>query len=199
MNWLWSNKEWVFSGIGVVFLGLLIRIFFGPRAAGHSSIVSADRNSSVLGSPVASGSNISQTVSIVLSGGGGAPPQTKIPYAATPSPKEIRAQLNALPLFQRKAATQSYLGLNVRWPVTLEYLSEIGEWHRKEFKTDFTHTLEVNFENYEGLVRTEVNIERFPRLKISHKGSRMQISGTVSNVSEGGTVTLRDANITFDE
>jgi len=199
MNWLWANKEWVFSGIGVVFLGLLVRILLRPRAVGQSGIVSADRNSSVLGSPVASGSNISQTVSIVLNGTRSTPPQTKIPYAAKPTPKEIRAQLNALPLFQKKGATESYVGLNVRWPVTLEYLSEIGEWRRKEFKIDFTHTLEANFEDYEGVVRTEVNIERFPRLKISHKGSPMEISGTVSNVSEGGTVTLRDADITFDE
>lgn len=58
----WSWVEWVFSGIGVAvlgFLGFIVRKFFERK--GDSAVISASR-SSVVGSPVASGSNISQTV-----------------------------------------------------------------------------------------------------------------------------------------
>src|ERR1700692_3663128 len=107
MNWLWANKEWVFSGIGVVFLGLLARMLLRPRAVEQSGIVSADRNGSVTGSPVASGSNISQTVNIITTTHSSAPRPTTV-YSEKPTPDEIHAHLDSLPVFLRKTAKDSY-------------------------------------------------------------------------------------------
>jgi hypothetical protein len=137
MNWLWANKEWVFSGAGVAILGLFYGLFFRPRPAGNSGQVSADRNSSVLGSPVASGSNISQIVNIVTAAPSSSPPPTKA-YPEKPGPDEIHAQLESLPVFQRKAAKESYVGLKVRWPVTLVDLKELPPTLR--WKPEHSHT-----------------------------------------------------------
>lgn len=197
MNWLWLNKTWVFSGVGVAVLAFLARLFFRARGFGHYAQVSADRNSSVLGSPVASGSNISQIVNIGTTYSPVVQPNPT--YSDRPTPTEIGKQLLALPVFQRKAATSSYLGLKVRWRVKLSALDQISPYQRKAASsTDPTHDLTAVDEGWK-TVRMYVDIERFPRLKISHEGTAMEISGTIEYVSDAGGVRLRDVDISFEE
>jgi|ERR1700731_3078008 len=197
MNWLLANKEWIFSGIGVALLGLLYAVFFRPRSIGASGQVSADRQSSMTGSPLASGSNISQTVNIVTMSHPPTP-GPDVAYSETPSPYEIKKQLLALPVFQRKAAASSYLGLRVRWKGTLLELDELWPHYNKVASSgDATHDLYLLGEDKGGIVKMYVNIERFPRLKISHEGTGIQVSGTIGHVSESGAVRLKDADITF--
>jgi hypothetical protein len=194
VNWLLVNKEWVFSGAGVAAVGALIALFFRRGSEGHRSAISADRNSSVLGSPVASGSNISQTVNIVTTLSPA--PQQGITYSDTPSPSDIRKQLRALPLFQRKAVASSYLGLKVRWKGTLAQLEELPpHYNQVSDSGDATHDLRLRDEGLGDMVRTYVNIERFPRLKISHEGTRIEIFGTISYVSDLGAIRLKDGDI----
>lgn len=37
MDWIISNKEWIFSGIGVVILGTILRLFFLKKGNSDSS------------------------------------------------------------------------------------------------------------------------------------------------------------------
>jgi len=197
MDWLWANKEWIFSGLGVAVLGVFVRLFFRPPSGGPSGQIFAGRSSSVLGSPVASGSNISQTISIVTTTQLEEPHSDKS-YSPAPTPSEIRNQLLALPVFQRKSAAHSYLGLKVRWPAKLADLEELLLSYRRVVDIgDATHDLHVLADEYHP-ARMYVNIERFPRLKISHEGTAMEISGTICYVSEGGSIRLKDAEISFD-
>jgi hypothetical protein len=68
VNWLWQNKEWLFSGIGVAVAGGLFwrfrRLLFPSPPPSNTSIQSAAivANGPVNASPVANGSNISQSV-----------------------------------------------------------------------------------------------------------------------------------------
>jgi hypothetical protein len=194
MNWILANKEWVFSGVGVAVIGSLIALFF-RRPSGNLAAISADRSGSVVGSPVASGSNISQTVNIV-SAPATAPPSTV--YSGTPTPDEIAAHLKSLPVFQRNAVKDSYIGLKICWPVELKNLHEISDVVRKAYKTDHTHTLVTESRGQE--IEANINISRFPRLKISHRGTPMRLSGEISGVGATGfTYWLKDVEIEFDE
>ena len=198
MSWLWSNKEWLFSGIGVAVVVWLLSQFLRQRLTSPSSTVSANQNSSILGSPVARGSNISQTVTITQIGDGQATSAPVKTYSSSPTPTEIEDQLSSLPLYQRKGAAKSYLGLDVSWPARLFHLQEMPKYSSR--RTGATHNLSLMFgEKQIGLpqVSAEINIERFPRLKISHQGTPLQISGTISRVSELGRVELSDVDIEF--
>jgi len=196
MHWLLDNKEWVFSGIGVALLGWVLTLW-RRRGSNSSAAISVDHGGHVIGPPVASGSNIVQTVNIGMEGGGRSPSSSE--YSLSPNPVEIQSQLESLPIYQRNVAKDSYVGLKVRWPVTLVDLQELPQAVRKASDTGDTHTLIVKFGQAMHPIRTDLDIERFPRLKISHHGASMQLSGTISYVSDSGSVRLKDSIINFDE
>jgi hypothetical protein len=198
MKWIWV--QWVFSGIGVAVLGFLGRWLF--RRDGQSAAISANR-SSVVGSPVASGSNISQTVNLTTVNP--APTvnpalQIKGDYSEKPTPADIENQLDALPAFQRNKMKDDYVGLKVSWPVSVSSLFEVDEFIRKWRKVNYTHTILARYGmSVSQVISVDVDIERFPRLKFTHDGTRLRISGTISEVSSTGNVTLKDVEIEFDE
>lgn len=195
MNWFWANKEWLFSGIGVALLGGLYAYFSGAkRGGGHSTVVSADRQSSVTGSPAATGSNISQIINIGVAGSADHSPSIA-PHHENPTPPEIHAQLNSLPLFQREQARDSYRGLGVRWPVTLLSVDRLSEYDQRQ--TGENYRVLMMFADRGDPIGAEVDIERFPRLKISHRGTPFQISGTISSISDLGVIRLQDVEIVF--
>ncbi len=85
-------------------------------------------------------------------------------------------------------------------PVKLVDLYEISDILRKAYKTDHTHTLVTASLNRGQEIEARINISRFPRLKISHNGTRMRLSGEISGVgTEGFNYSLEDAEIEFDE
>ncbi|MGH9498171.1 MAG: hypothetical protein ACRD3L_03440 [Terriglobales bacterium] len=122
-----------------------------------------------------------------------------MPHADSPTPDDIAQQLTSLPLFQRKAATNSYIGLRVRWKAKLAELVEESKEYQRILGTDATHTLRATYGTQGPLIVTAVNIERFPRLKISHYGTPMELFGRITNVSEGGgSMRLADVQIDFE-
>src|ERR1700722_6142110 len=195
-----SWVPWVFSGVGVALLGVLGR-FLGRwfRREGQSAGLSASR-SNVTGSPVASGSNITQTVNFMTVT---APTASLAPaegdYSETPTPADIETHLDSLPAFQRDRVKDSYVGLKVSWPAQLRSLFEKAPTYRRLTGSDVTHTLFARYKQARGpSILADIDIERFPRLKIAHDGTPLRISGTISAVSVSGTVTLRDAEIKFE-
>jgi hypothetical protein len=196
MQWLWSNKEWLFSGIGVALVGLLFQVFVRGRVSRNSAVVSADRNSSVLGSPVASGSNITQVVNLGVLPGGPAQSQQELGYPSTPTPVDIHNHLRGLPVYQRSLTKDSYVGLKVRWQVTFRNVQALPP--TLPFKTDDTHDLIAFYEpGAVGIIRARITIGSFPRLKIAHEGARMEIAGEIEYVSENGDTRLKDVHIAF--
>lgn len=201
MQWLWSNKEWLFSGIGVALVGLLFQVFVRGRVSRNSAVVSADRNSSVLGSPVASGSNITQVVNLGVLPGGPAQSQPEPGYSSTPTPVDIWNHLRGLPVYQRSLTKDSYVGQKVRWQVIFRNVQALPP--TLPFKTDATHDLLVFYELGDSKVGiplsifARITIGSFPRLKIIHEGARMEIAGEIEYVSENGATRLKDVHITF--
>ena len=192
MHFLWDNREWLFSGLGVLILGG-VWAFFRKRSrpesisfpSSNKASLSAEHNSSVLGSPVASGSNISQTVNFSTTNI--APPPVahrREPTTTRPTPEEIMAQVDSVPVLQKIAAGQAYVGLKVRWPVTFSTAVELDDMHRRtERKT----------------IIAEVDSNRFPRLRTIHKGTSMQISGTIAEFTDMGNIRLEGVDISFQD
>lgn len=205
MHWIWANKEWLFSGVAVAAIGGIITILSRRLFRGSpSAIVNAlrvSRNGSVVGSPQASGSNITQTINIISAP---ASPQHTAPvvppYSAHPSPEDIRKNLDRLPVYQRALTKDSFVGLKVLWRVVFTDLQQLGEAERTASKTtNATHDLSARFSESCG-VRARVDIEQFPRLKILHEGVQIQIAGEIGYVADDGrTIRLRNATISFDD
>jgi hypothetical protein len=199
MHWLWDNKEWLFSGIGVALLGWVYTKFSRPRAS-SSNAISASGGSSIVGSPIASGSHISQTVNITMRGAEQRSQQLGTDYSEKPSAHDVAAQLRSIPAFQRLEARKSYIGLHVRWPVTLSRLYDLPENHGRISKNHHTHTLIGDSPNGGPEITAHFNIERCQRLKISHTGALLDVSGTISFISDDSSkMALKEITIDFPE
>lgn len=193
MQWLWANKEWLFSGLGIALVSVIYRFWFHQPHARLSV-----RNNSMVGSPVASGSNISQTIHVgdvirndtdVFEKSDG--------YKEQPSPDQIQAYLESLPIYQQADAANAYCGLKVSWPVRLRALFPLSEVDRRVLKTTCTHDAMLGA-GYTRIV-AYVDVRKYPRLKIMHEGTWLRICGVITFVSEsGGHIRLNDTEISFD-
>jgi hypothetical protein len=106
---------------------------------------------------------------------------------------EIHDHLDSLPIFQQRAAKDSYIGLQVCWPATLYSLHQISARGGK------THTLVARFEGNGPLIEAEIDIDSFPRLKISRSDAPLRISGTIKALGNTGwTYGLEDVDIEFE-
>jgi len=201
MRWVWDNKEWLFSGVAVVaiagLIGGLYRWLHRPKPTSPNAL-SIGRDGSVIGSPQASGSNITQTINIVSP----IPQQAQRSfdaYSPHPSPDEIRESLERLPVYQRGLNKDSFVGLKVRWWAAFENLIRMGDAERSVFRTDATHDLSARFSD-RSRIRAHVDIVRIPRLKILHEGAQIQIAGEIEYLSDDGRVIrLRGADVMLDE
>ena len=186
MNWIWENKTWLFSGLGVALVLGILRYIFKPSSHGttnQSSTIRDVANSSLMGSPIATGSNITQNVTIAGPSGAQASPE----FHSALSANEIIKQIKSLPPYQQWQAGKNYEGLKVSWPTSLLSVKPDGHVHMLYG---------------DGLPRTAsiiagVNISENSRLKISHEDTKLQVTGTIESIEAYGAIYLRDATITF--
>jgi hypothetical protein len=98
INWIWHNKEWIFSGVGVAIVFLVLR--FAHR-------LSARRKTPPPQPPS---------------------PSSTLPDKFTrPTPAEIHRQIKALPPFQQNSGGDLYKGLKVCWTAAFRDISPIGK------------------------------------------------------------------------
>ncbi len=112
-----------------------------------------------------------------------------------PTPEDIAIQIKSLPPFQQAAARSAYVGLEVSWFVRFASLYELPSWSVKA--ADETHIASFSFgQNLLLGVRAALNIDRFPRLKISHRNTPFRISGIIESV-EDTDIELKEVIIEF--
>jgi hypothetical protein len=93
----------------------------------------------------------------------------------------------------------SFLGLKVRWRVVFVDLKGLSDAERAFSKLQTIYELSARFSERCG-VRARVDIARFPRLKILHEDTPIQIAGEINYVSDDGRITrLKEAVVTFDD
>ncbi len=195
MHWLASNYEWMFSGIGVTAIGVLVTLFLRRPKQPPSTTAVAVSGSTMIGSLVAIDSNIVQTVQAAsVASDTGPTPE----YREKPTPDEIIERISKMPLYEQPACSNSYVGVKVRW---LAILKTIGRFHlqpnnTKESGEYYVHMKYFNPEAAyaKGDIIFFINIEDYPRLKIAKQGDKFMVTGTIWNV-DGDTMRLEDARI----
>jgi hypothetical protein len=188
MSWFWDNRTWLFSGLGVVLLlGALrwMRAFFRPRPTAQPSNL-AISSSFLVGSPVATGSNITQSVSITVPEGS----QGTGEFHSDPSADEITGYISSLPPYQQSQACANYEGLRVSWPTVLKSVSPEDDRSARVLM----HYGEGGLNS--SSVFITVDVSKYPRLKISHRGTKLQVTGTIDEANDHW-VKLKDATLSF--
>lgn len=147
---------------------------------------------SVIGSPIASGSNITQNVHF-----GSSPNKTQSlkslsDYDERPTPIEILTELDNAPPFQRNTLARGYRGIKVRWPVVFRNIIQHPD-NRELYKVCTRYRGAMDGSE----VICDLRIEDFPRLQIAKANEPLIITGTIAALDDW--VLLRDAHIYFLE
>ena len=173
LKWLADNYTWVSAGVAALFgaIGWLLHRK-GKSAHRRSAQVS---KSSVSGSVVAGGDNITRTVNI-------SPKHdpTDDEYSETPTADEIREQANSLPFLWQEVARTSYKGMKVKWPARILYISE----HLTRPGTADVR-LRYGDKSAGAVIHVEVELDKYPRLRSVHEGEPVTVMGTITGLLLG--------------
>jgi hypothetical protein len=104
-------------------------------------------------------------------------------------PDIIFAELKKYPPYQIAQVLSNYIGLKVEWDL-LFY--NIRPYHDK-----FRVSLDYNNSAY--LIFINIDITEYPELKIAHKGTKINIKGTISEVDPPVFLTLKDVKINITQ
>jgi hypothetical protein len=200
MRWILDNKTWLFSGIGVLAITAItwvLGLIFRRRAAQPSAQTSAVAGSSMIASPVVTGSN--NIISVVAP----QPAQMLAPqpaqkpdeYSPRPTPQEIYSEVRTHPTFQQQAAAKAYAGIKVCWQGTFYTIDDVRTYiGLTKPDNGATHFVLLATPSA-SLIKVPVNIERLPRLKVTHIGTPMEVRGVIAEV--GPAIELRDATLSY--
>ena len=96
-----------------------------------------------------------------------------------PSPEEIQAEIEKVPLYLESEVRSSYVGMNVKWDVTL---------HSIEKRTDKGYSISTVFKGKDRsrnvLVFFGVNIENYPFFKTAKRDQPFLITGKITSVGK---------------
>lgn len=177
-NWLWENRQWVFSGAGVslipltaMVIGKLRRSRAKPESTTTSIVVQID------GAPFSTtppGNEASRPV--------------RIDRIAPINPDDVHnAIANAMPL-QEAAIKQSYVGLKVEWDTVLLGAEETdGGIVRLHMEAE-SRPMFIIFCN--------VKLDDYRELGITPKGSRIRLYGEIEEAAMWH-VNLKDVELKF--
>jgi len=113
---------------------------------------------------------------------------TKKPFDK-PTPTEIMDYLRKLPPFQREDATDNYKGIKVSWIARIE---------SSEKKSNGNVGLMTQYErSFSPAIYFEVELVKYPELKIINKDQEFKVEGEIDKVSPGGSITLTDCKLYF--
>jgi hypothetical protein len=177
-NWIVRNKEllgWLFSGIGgTLLLGACGFVYRNVFRSLYRRFFSAANNSPVQHSP-----------SIVSP-----PPLQPAPVSPAtftkPDPKEIFAQISALPPYQQSLAESLYKGLEVCWECAFDSISKSDFVQGYMVFLNYPYTNEVAMTRY---IRCRVDLDAYPQLKIAPRNARVIVRGKIVEVDHGITLT----------
>jgi hypothetical protein len=180
--WILANKEWLFSGIGVAVIlvggGLVRRRLLSGRRT--SALIPATEAVALTTAPPAL-----------------APvPQTfiaPVPIFTKPSPDDIHNQIDSLPPYQQRFASDAYKGLRVCWQAVFGTIQDDG-LNKSQV---VLRQPDRSRQDWTGMIRCRrVDISAQPRLKIAHVGEQVIVRGTIAEVDDF-SIHLRDVTIDF--
>ncbi len=157
LAWIWSNKEWLFSGVGVALVAALIALL---RRAGRSKKEVTD---------LAPG----EILQVVLSKP--AVPEQWEPIPSDVSPKQVVEAIEQAPLLQQPDVEKHYRGVSVEWEGQL-----IGAWMND------TSSVRLLLASGEGGDRPSIGFEVDPSayagLGLLKKGDLIRVVGKIDSI-----------------
>ena len=166
INWVIQNKEWLFSGGGVVLIAFLYNFFFISRKPKKFP------NQNPLSNP----NRTTQAIEDLT--------LPDITYSTKPLPIEIINKLNEVPPFQSDDISKSYVNLAVEWETTFHTLHKIGTGYR----------LMLNINGSFPWIYCNVDLQKYPELKIAPQGTKIIVQGKIKSVA-GHEINLEKARI----
>ncbi|MEQ1514524.1 MAG: hypothetical protein ABL934_17850 [Lysobacteraceae bacterium] len=176
IDFLVKNKEWLFSGVGVVIMGLIFSVFrnriFSPKARIATPIVQ-DISQPLPGNPdqltPSATPQIKKTNSIEL--------------------EEIVAALRESPPLQKSDLIKHYIGLTVQWETLL--------WSAEKSDGDnVLLTLHFGSQNL-SLVHCSVLLSDYKELGVMKRNAPITVIGKISKVSTS-SADLDNVQLIFD-
>ena len=157
IDFIIKNKEWLFSGIGVTVITV---IFFLVR---HAIV---GRNNKQIKT---SDHILKHTSSLEKDNSG---------YSIHPTPKEIADEIDSLPPYQQVEAEKNYIGLKVKWDVSLSLVH-----HRDDNEV----ILSCTTKGYSRYVKFKSSLEKYPEIKIAKEGQKITVYGAIERISPDGS------------
>jgi hypothetical protein len=216
-SWIVEHKEWSFATLCTVSAGVFAFIkWAAPRnsqkaAKSEGGIDVQDSHNSLsvitaggsINAPMIVGSNNFQSVTI-------APPPAKVPIpirqrkATSPTGNDIRQKeasaLQDIPLFlqteTRKRLLNSYLNIDVGWPIRLYGVSQLGEYVGRPALFDDELLVNARFgeESWGACIRFIVRASDFPILRTVSEAHHAFVEGRIKRV-EGMDIVLEISSL----
>jgi hypothetical protein len=168
IEWIWNNREWLFSGLGVFIIG-------GAIAAIYRHFKKSPPQ---------------QIVQVIL-------PQTSVKEDKTiaqVTPAQIFDEMQKLPILQQQQFREHYKGLRVSWRGKLSYIctSRINDDHytvifRMPSTSGASDMYSVTF---------DIPQSKYPGLGLLHEGSFIDVTGSIERL-DVFDVHLTDVDLSF--
>ncbi|MFH0813746.1 MAG: hypothetical protein V2A69_13055 [Pseudomonadota bacterium] len=194
IDWVIKNKEWLFSGIGIVALGLLIA--FGKTIYQKidlkllpTILVALGFSLIVLGIYLQFRSHPKVVEE---------PKEQTTPQITSINPYEIREKINSLPPYQQDEVRKNYRGLWVEWKGRFSHIeSQKGGSTKVSLQA-------VPREPTKGIVRPvwlecTVQLSDYPQFKIMEKDTEVTVVGRIAGFDLVSTIVLDDVKLSFQE
>ena len=192
IDWIIKNKEWLFSGIGIVALGLLIA--FAKTIYQKFDLRPWPTVLVVLGFFLIV---LGIYLQFRLQPKAIAKPKQEItPQITSIDPYEIREKINSLPPYQQDEARKNYLGLWVEWKGRFNHIEKQEDGSIK------VSLRAVQPKSIKGIVGSAwidftVQLSDYPQLKIMDQGKEVTVKGKIAGFDEIGTIVLDDVKLSI--
>jgi len=180
IDWLVTNKEWVFSGIGVTFIAALAALarFFGKRYQRGTAevVIRIEHASDASRQP-----DLSASAAIAV--------ERISPITLN----EFQSAIESAPPLQREVVAQRYVGQRIEWDTELSNVRQEKEFVMLQLRAQKPRSAPYP---YPVFVWCYVKLEDYRELAILPEGAHIRVNGTIEKVSST-SVGLKDARLTF--
>ena len=179
INFLWDNKEWFFSGLGILILVVLFKAFrafwnkkktvpsSGPEHVNEETTVTTSENN---GDVDSEGRVLSEPI----------------------MPHQIKKAIENFPLLQRTEAAKHYIDMHVVWRLPLADISK----KRNDPNTVTLHlTDQTDFMNFAS-VFFDVSSDKYPGLGLLKEKDIVEVDGRIKKI-DFNIIKLYDAKIRY--
>jgi hypothetical protein len=164
IDFIIENKEWLFSGLGVSALTVIVlivrHIILARKKKESSDIIVND-----VKQPSVINTHLQEDTSII--------------YSKDPTPNDIAKEIAKLPPYQQGAAENNFVGLKVRWDLSLSLV---------HLRDNDEVILTCNFKGYSRYVDVATNLQKYPQIKIAKEGQNLTTYGVITGIDPSGPV-----------